>query len=186
MKGLLTALVALAVSVPAWGQTTAQSEATVRIQAARFTVRVTSGSLTFPNATLTGRDQVLTASATPTFEVIDARGDVRSGWRITLTASDLTGPEGARLPSGALRCRATGGVVQAVAGVPVDPAGGPRETDLAAPLTGGLTVLSARPGFGMGTYLYQPAPAAFELSVPASAPAGDYRGSLVANLVVGP
>jgi hypothetical protein len=98
----------------------------------------------------------------------------------------LTSSTGFVLQASALQFTGSGGSLTVLAGTPVDPANGPAETDSSGPMSSGVTVVSTQPGYGMGTYLYQPLARNFQLSIPASIPAGDYQGTMVANLLVGP
>ncbi|MBI3930092.1 MAG: hypothetical protein HY319_31420 [Armatimonadetes bacterium] len=175
----------LAVAIPAGAQPVVELEATARVIPSGLQIEA-QGELVFPDAGLGGEDAVLMAGQSPTFLLIDARGDASAGWHVTLTASDLSDPQGERIPATLLRCSATGGKLERLAGLPVDSQFGPAETGLEGALSSGLKVVFADPGFGRGSYTYQPAAFSFQLTVPASASPGTYRGLITADLVAGP
>ncbi|HET7399538.1 MAG TPA: hypothetical protein VFJ94_13555 [Intrasporangium sp.] len=110
-----------------------------------------------------------------------------AGWHVSEQASDLTytGPNhGADIAAAKLAIVSVEEPV-VVAGMPVDPVGGPRvpHTSPVGSLDSPRTVLSAEPGYGCGTYRQG---ITLELSIPPRARAGTYTATITTTIAAGP
>ncbi len=141
------------------------------------------GGLDFGNRVLTGRNQEVTALSAPIVEIIDCRGSGQ-GWHLTFELSDLQSPQGANLRAENVSYTASGGSVVVLDGLPLT-AGGPLETGSSQSLEIPQRVLVSAPESGMGTYRWLPNPERFRFVIPATALAGNYRGTLTVTIASG-
>ena len=149
-------------------------QATVTVQGGALTN--TAQNIAFGSVALTGSDQTIPA-ALATWQAKDARG-TGDGWNVTVSSTNFTGAGTINVSSFKLK--------QDQADI-TTVAGNTAPTSLVTTFQslGGtpLKVLQATGGAGMGTYDYIPD---FQLTVPASAPAGSYTANVTVSINSGP
>ncbi len=163
----------LLVAGPARAGTSDRTTASVTLVGGGLSLNV-DGAIRFPETRFRGRDlRVFAERSAITLTATDAtgRGD---GWHVVLESTALTGPDGYGIPSAALSIGGRHGSVTTVSGSRPPAESVLRPTSLAAP----VTVLSAEPGAGMGTYIYTPAVNGLHLDIPGATPTGHYFSRL--------
>lgn len=140
-----------------------------------------TGRVRFPNVTLTGFPQSVSATQAPVY-TIRWQGANTSGFHMNIVMSaPLT--SGARtIASSNLTFTAAGGII-----TPLTPGSdpGPVETGLTGTLDNSLKVLTS-PAPDRGRWSYAPSATNFVLSAPVEAYTGNYTGTLTATLISGP
>lgn len=136
---------------------------------------------------LTGREQIITA-VLDEFTVSDLRG-TGEGWHVLVTASQLaesdpvTGmyvPEGKTLVRGTLWLNEPVLIDADAVSPEPDVLNGPNGIDT----RGGMVIIRANKGAGLGTYTF--GPTTLQLVVPASAYARTYQTDVTISIVAGP
>ncbi len=149
-------------------------QASVTIQGGNLTN--TAENIPFGSVALTGSDQTVSATAAA-WRARDARG-TGDGWNVTVSSTNFTGAGTIDVINFKMR--------QLQASI-VTVGGNTAPTSLVTSfqsLSGTpLKVLQATGGAGMGTYDYTPD---FQLTVPASAPAGAYTANVTVSINSGP
>jgi hypothetical protein len=149
-------------------------QASVLIQGGNLTN--TAQNIPFGSVALTGSDQTV-ASTPAIWQARDARG-TGDGWNVTLSSTNFSGAGSIDVANFKMR--------QLQASI-VTVGGNTAPTSLVTSfqsLSGTpLKVLAATGGAGMGTYDYTPD---FQLTVPASAPAGSYTANVTVSINSGP
>jgi len=149
-------------------------QASVTIQGGNLTN--TAQNIPFGSVALTGSDQ--TVPATPaTWQAKDARG-TGDGWNVTLSSTNFTGA--GTIDAINFKMRQLQAAIVTIGG---NTAPSSLVTSFQSLSGTPLKVLQATGGAGMGTYDYTPD---FQLTVPASAPAGSYTANVTVSINSGP
>ncbi len=149
-------------------------QASVTVQAGALTN--TAQNVAFGNVALTGADQTVNAAAA-VWQAKDARG-TGDGWNVTVASTNFTGA--GTIDVSSFKMRQPQAAIVTVGGNTA-----PNSLVTSFQSLGGtpLKVLQATGGSGMGTYDYTPD---FQLTVPASAPAGAYTANVTVSINSGP
>ncbi|MBI3930095.1 MAG: hypothetical protein HY319_31435 [Armatimonadetes bacterium] len=140
------------------------------------------GRIDFPNVTLNGFPQVVTASGGPSYRIRfqNWAPATAPGFHVMLQSSDFTAGAGT-IAASRMSFTATGGTITPMGGSPP----GPTETGNSGTLDVPLTVLTNPPGIE-GRWDYQTLPSNFLLDVPVEAYADRYSATVTATLFTGP
>jgi len=177
-------LISLLLSAPLYAATTATPQASITISGGALSVS-SSGSVTLPALTLDGDDHDQTATAAPSFTLIDARGN-NGGWNVTFQSSDFSDGGTNTISAGNFKFT-SGGTITKVSGQAVDVTNGPKETALSSvSLDTARKVITAAVNYGKGKYTYDPTAGDFVLTVSADTIAASYSATLTATIVAGP
>lgn len=135
----------------------------------------TSSNVTFGNATLTGADQTVNASADSEWSTTDARG-TGAAWNVTASSTDLVSAAGTVETTE--RTIAVNNLAVTVGTVTAGTNSDPADTLTAAAdlaLSGTDQDLLSSAGDNKGTYSYTPG---FDLNIPANAYRSNYEGEV--------
>jgi len=174
---VLTILTVLALCGAGGAHAGNQADSSVIIILAAGSLGITStGSITFPSATLTGDDIPVVSTTAPVFTMEDSTGS-GAGYNVTFISSDFAAAGGKAIP--AVNFTFTSGGT--IGGSPVSkrPSQVPQNN---APLNSAVKVLSAAVKKGAGIYTYSPYASDFDLTVPASTMTGSYTATLTATI----
>lgn len=152
-------------------------------------ISLTAGNVTFTSVTLTGSDQTVPATTTPTIRVKNMSG-ATTGWNVSLSSGNFTDGTGT-IASSNFTFNPTGGTVTAANATTqtVDGTNGPKEAGGGAQvLSSSVKVLTAANNYGRGTYTYNPAASSFQVTVPATTVrgSGTFVGTFTFTINSGP
>jgi hypothetical protein len=180
---LAAAAVASLLAPPAAHAATDTSSITISGGTLDYTTPLAAGD--FPATTLTGVQQVRTASVDP-FVVTDSRGG-SAGWNLTIQASQFTSG-GNTLPTGSLVMAAPPVPTTTLGNLGVPPV--PNATLATTPLDSGspqtLASAAAVPLGGAGRWTFTPLPNTLTLTVPPAVAPGTYSSTITTTLATGP
>jgi plastocyanin len=172
--GNIGAWVALAGGLNVTAPPAGSVQASVTVQGGNLTN--TAQNVAFGSVALTGADQNVNAAAA-VWQARDARG-TGDGWNVTISSTNFTGAGTINVSN--FKFRQLQAAIITVAG---NTAPSSLATSFQALSGTPLKVLQATGGAGMGTYDYTPD---FQLTVPASAPAGAYTANVTVSINSGP
>jgi hypothetical protein len=140
----------------------ATTTAQVSIQPGALSVTAPTIKTAFPTVTLNGQPQQVNATLN-NWTVIDATG-TSDGWHVQLSASRITevtpsggwapGTSAQTLPQGSLALSGSRSITAGTGSTPVDGTNGPllQNESAAIDTSTPVTIVDAKPGYGMGTY----------------------------------
>jgi len=164
----------------------AAANATVTISSGGLTLTTQSGSVDFGTVALTGDNQTVDATSSPTFRVKDATAS-NAGWNVTFSASNFSDGGSNTIANTNFSFNPTGGTITALSGQAVDASNGPKETGGGAvDMSSARKVVTTAAGYGKGRYDYTPAAGNFGLTIPATTLAANYTSTLTATVASGP
>jgi hypothetical protein len=179
-------LILIGVLVAASPASAATDTTSITLAAGTLEYTTPFAAANFPNVTLNGSQQTVTANVSP-YVITDSRGG-SAGWNLTIEASQFTNASSDTLPEGSLAMTLPPIPTKNVL---ANPLGLPPTVSLALdPLDDGAAqkVLSAAalPLAGAGAWTATPLPGALTLTVPAAAPPGTYTSTITTTLSTGP
>lgn len=139
----------------------------------------------FPNVTLSGASQTVTANASP-YVVTDSRGGA-AGWNLTIAATQFATSGSDTLPTGSMRMTLPPvptttlgnlGIPPVVTATPLGPIDGAAAQKVAS--------AAAVPLGGAGRWTFTPLAAALALTVPPAVTPGTYTSTITTTLATGP
>lgn len=170
----------------ATGAQASTATGSVTVASGGLTISTVTSTVNFGTVTLNGVDQTVTASAGPSFSIIDGTGS-SAGWNVTFSATNFSDGGTNSIANTNFTFNPTGGTITRVGGQTIDATNGPKETGGGAvDLSAARKVVTTAVGYGKGKYTYTPLDSNFSLTVPATTIVASYTSTLTATVASGP